>query len=323
MVKRSWLGAAGIAALSIAVVGLAGCSPTEPTTTPSEETGAPIELRIAMNASASSLPIVAADLEGFFEDEGITVTREPVPDVTLIPQLLGQQYDIGFTVAPIAISAFSGGLDVSIISGNNFNSPDVEAGQLITAKDITDVSQLEGATIAAITTTGSLNLATLAWLDSQGVSPDSVRVVQVAPPDMLPQLQEGVIQAMESNFPFTQLALDAGFNSLGDPENELYGRTVDSYWLASGSWAAANPDGIERFKRALDNADQWLADNPEDAAQMLSDFSGIPPATASLVPMNQFTTDFTSDDVQVWLDLMKDFGGFAPDVDLDKLVFQG
>ena len=131
---------------------------------------------------------------------------------------------------------------MKIISALNFNAPNVQAAKILAQPSITSPQQLKGKTVAAVTLTGSLHLATKAWLVKNGVNPNDVRFVQVPFASMLDQLKAGLVDAVESNYPFSYLILKAGFRNLGDAENAIApnGRSMDSYWLANGSWAAAN-----------------------------------------------------------------------------------
>lgn len=320
--KRSRRSLLGVVA-ALACLAAAGCgvgSNSSSVSSGGGTGGSSGTLVVALNQSVSSLPVVAANKEGFFRKHGLTVKTTVQPNVTLIPQLLGRQYDIGFTVVPIAVSAASHGLDVTLISGNNFNSPALQAGKLIAAKGIKSVGDLKGKTIAAITTTGSLNLATLAWLNKNGVRPSDTKVVQVAPADMVPQLKKGIVGAIESNYPFSTQALNEGFTNLGDPENELYGKTVDSYWLASGAWASQHQKVVGEFKAALDDANAWMTGHADAARQLMAADFGIPVQAAAHIPLDQFQTAYTQKDVQAWVSLMQSFGGFKGTVNYQKLI---
>jgi NitT/TauT family transport system substrate-binding protein len=277
-------------------------------------------LRVALNNSASSLPVVVADKQGFFKKNGLAVVTTVQPDITVIPSVLGKNYDLGFTVASIAINAQNAGIDVKIVSGNNYNDKKVQAAKIIAAKDITSVQQLRGKTIAAITLTGTLNLSTKAWLQKNGVDPNSVRFVQVAPANMVDQLQKGLVDAIESNYPFSYVALHAGFHNLGDAENAVGGRTVDSYWLANGTWATTHRGVVSRFKRALDQADRWMLQNRKAARRLAAAFVGLDPVTANSLPLNQFTTSATIANLAFWGNLMRTYGGYTGSLDYKKLL---
>src|SRR6185437_2369015 len=120
-----------LSATAVAAAGfiaLAGCSSSSSSssagTSGASGSGAgATTIRIALNNSSDSLPIVVAEKQGFFAKNHITVQPTTLADITVIPSLLGRQYDIGFTVAPIFINAVSAGVKAVMISGNDGDSP--------------------------------------------------------------------------------------------------------------------------------------------------------------------------------------------------------
>jgi NitT/TauT family transport system substrate-binding protein len=241
--------------------------------------------------------------------------------VTLIPSLLGKQYDIGFSVAPIMIRASAAGVPIVAVSGNNGDSPQNQALQVFTKPGITAPGQLRGKRIGAPTLTGNLNIATKAWLSKSGVDPSSVQFVQVATPNMLDQLKAGQVDAVELIYPFASLAQQAGMPSLGDPERALSPNYLGAtYWTATKQWATANAGSVAAFRAALQQADQWIKANPDKAYQVAASYTKVTPDQAKLVPLGDYTTDIAPADLRVWGDAMKTFGGFGGNVDYDKLV---
>jgi len=106
-----------LSATAVAAAGfiaLAGCSSSSSSssagTSGASGSGAgATTIRIALNNTSDSLPIVVAEKQGFFAKNHITVQPTTLADITVIPSLLGRQYDVGFTVAPIFINAVSAG----------------------------------------------------------------------------------------------------------------------------------------------------------------------------------------------------------------------
>jgi NitT/TauT family transport system substrate-binding protein len=293
---------------------------TEPATT---STAAPVPLHIALNASASSLSAYVAITQGFFAEQGLEVTHEIQPNITLIPDQLGRQVDIGFGVGPITINAASQGLDIAVISGNDVQNEDVGGVAVVVSSDIESIADLVGRTIGAPTLAGNVHLATQEWLDQNGVDPADVNFVQVPPPDMMAQLQGGVIDGVEALEPTVTAATSAGFVSLGDPQLAVAPETVGSYWIATRTWALENGDVIQRYRTALDNANAWILENPDEAYDQIVELTGFPIEAARTIVLNQFSTAVTPENLQVWGDLMTKWGGFTGEVDYEALVITG
>jgi NitT/TauT family transport system substrate-binding protein len=286
-----------------------------------------VKVRIAMNQSASSLPIIVAKRQGFFTKYGIIPIQTITPNITIVPPVLGRDFDIGFTVAPIAINAMNAGVDVKIVAADNFNAPNVQAAKIIARPEITSPQQLKGKTVAAVTLTGSLHLATKAWLAKSGVNPSEVRFVQVPFGSMLDQLKAGIIDAAESNYPFSYLMLKAGFRNLGDAENAIApkGRSMDSYWLANGAWATSHRSVILNFRKALDGANAWMLKNKHNgvlARKYAATFLGLDADMAKNLPLNDYVTKYTVSDLAFWGDLMRSQGGYTGSLDYSKLIYR-
>jgi NitT/TauT family transport system substrate-binding protein len=281
-------------------------------------------IRIALNNTSDSLPIVVAEKQGFFAKNHLTVQPTTLADITVIPSLLGRQYDVGFTVAPIFINAVSAGVKAVMISGNDGDSPAHQGVQVFVGKGITSAASLKGKRIGSPTLTGNINTATKAWLAGNGVDPKSVQFVQVPTPNMTDELKAGQIDAAELIYPFISAAKAGGFKSLGDPERSLTSSYLGgTYWSASSDWAKANPTAVAGFRAAIKEADAWISANNAGAYQDIADYTKTPLSQAKESPLTVYTTDVSGADLKIWGDAMTKFAGFSKTVDYASLVDTG
>lgn len=310
--------AALAAALLAGALALAGCG-SGSTSSGSASAGT---VRIALNNTNDSLPVAVAEQQGFFTKHGIKATTKTLSDISLVPSLLGKQYDVGISVAPIMIRSKAAGVPIVAVAGNSGDSPQDQSLQVFTRPEISDVKQLQGKRIGTPTLTGNLNIATRAWLATNGVDPNSEQFVQVPTPNMLDQLKAGRVDAVELIPPFITLAQQAGMHSLGDPERALSDSYVGgTYWTASSSWAGSNANVVNEFKAAVADADQWIKANPDKAYQVSADYTKVSLDQAKLAPLTNYGTDVSAADLKIWGDAMKKYGGFGGNVDYSTLVF--
>jgi NitT/TauT family transport system substrate-binding protein len=315
--------AVALTAIIAASIGLAGCSANTSAAPVATSSDGVATVRVAQNNTASSLLIDVALEQGFFDDHDLNVESTTLADITVIPSLLGNQYDVGFSVAPMILNAASAGVDVVAISGNDVES-DAPSFELFGRDGITEPSQLAGMKIGTPTLTGNINLLTKAWLDSKGVDPASVQFIQVATPNMVDQMKAGQIDAAELQNPFISQAAAAGMTSLGALDRALDDEyAAQSFWIANGAWAAANPDVAERFRAALDDAATWISDNEDAAYQTVADATDISVDVAQQSPLGAYGTAIAPGTFATWLDAMKTYNGFAGTVDVDKLTAAG
>jgi NitT/TauT family transport system substrate-binding protein len=282
--------------------------------------GGTTTVRVATNNAIGALPVLVAEEQGFFEDHGLDVTHEVVPNITLIPATLGSTYDLGYSVGPIMINAASQGIPVVAVSGNEYNSSELNTLQVIARDGISSPEDLEGKRVAAPTIVGNLNLATQHWLEENGVDPKSVTFVEVPTPTMIQQLEAGVVDAVELQYPFIPQALDKGFESLGDPILSIDDPMPMTFWMGTKTWVDENGEAADAFRDALDDAMAWITDNPDEAYQMASDFTQVPLDLVKEIPLEQFSTDYSADALQSWGDVMKEQAGFAGSVNYDDMV---
>jgi NitT/TauT family transport system substrate-binding protein len=316
-------------AAAAGLLALAGCS-SGSSSSPAASSGASgsaagaTNIRIALNNTSDSLPIVVAQKQGFFAKNHLTVQPTTLADITVIPSLLGRQYDIGFTVAPIFINAVSAGVKAVMISGNDGDSPAHQGVQVFVGKGITSAAGLKGKRIGSPTLTGNINTATKAWLASNGVDPKSVQFVQVPTPNMTDELKAGQIDAAELIYPFISAAKAGGFKSLGDPERSLTSSYLGgTYWSASSDWAKANPAAVAEFRTSIQQADAWIAANNTAAYQDIADYTKVPLAQAKESPLTVYTTTVSGADLKIWGEAMTKYAGFSKTVDYASLVYTG
>lgn len=309
---------APLALLPIAGIVLAGCASTDATAASDDGT----VVRLALNNTSSSLAAVVAEEEGFFEDNGIDIQTEVLTDITKIPPALGNQFDVGFGVQPLVINGAARGLDTVVISGNGWSSTDSTDMLIVVPEDsdIETLADLEGRTLAAPTLTGNLHYATLYKLREEGVDPASVEQVQVATPAMLDQLEAGVVDAAEVQQPFITLAQESGMRVLGYTLDAVSDPAGMSVWVASRGWAEENEETVMAFRKALDEATAWMAENEEETKEILADFTGQDLELVSKAPIPHYDSRYTVEDLAVWDEVLRTVAGFEGEVDYDSLV---
>ncbi|MHB1534968.1 MAG: ABC transporter substrate-binding protein [Acidimicrobiales bacterium] len=315
---RAHRGAVTGAAVVMALLGSACGSST---TAKTAAGGGVATVTVATNNTNDSLPIAVAQTEGFFAKHHLAVKSKTLSNIALVPSLLGKEYDIGFSVAPIIIRAASAGVPIVTVSGNDGDAPTTNPGVEVFVRPGTTIAQLAGKKVASPTLTGNINLATKAWLSKNGVKPTAVQFVQVATPDMVGELKAGQIDGAELIYPFITLAKQAGLVSLGDPESALSHTTLGgTYWVANTAWAKKNSTVVTEFRAALAEADQWISTNPAKAYQVAATFTGVTLSQAKLSPLGHYTTKAPVKDFKIWGKAMKKFGGFNGSVKYSSLV---
>lgn len=86
------------------------------------------------------------------------------------------------------------------------------------------------------------------------------------------------------------------------------------------AWVDAHPNAAEGVYEAVSEAIQWISDNPDEAVADIAEWLQIPPAALEGVQFLQYSTDFTEEELQAWIDIMLDLGVIETEIDPAPLL---
>mgnify|MGYP000506345889 FL=1 len=256
-----------ISLLAVASFALAGCAAAEEadtaeTTTEetsessdtAEETSAELfELTLA-HANPSCIiffPGYVADTQGYFEEEGLSVTIEGLNGSGAVLQAMAAgQADMGSPGAAPTILAQASGQDVRYVA----NTAPGGLFQLVVPEEsgITDASGLDGATIGIATADGNEKNIAAAILAAAGVTDFDTLVVGEGA-TALAGFQRGDIDAYAASLDTVAYIENGGVplnNVTGTATAYLFGNGI----AARGDFIDENPDVIAAFLRAYERA---------------------------------------------------------------------
>jgi ABC-type nitrate/sulfonate/bicarbonate transport system substrate-binding protein len=279
-------------------------------------------LRIAANSNSTALPLWVAMEKGLFEDEGLQVEYTNIENIATLPPALGSSFDIVLSTPTLAISSTAQGIPMVEVAGSSIDSDANPASFLMAGPDsgITKVDQLDGKTIGVLNETGTLHIATLYWLQKEGVDIDSLNIVQVDGPAQADQLRSGRVDAVETVTPFSGQIKAVGGVDLGTPYRSMADEITPIYWAARTDWAQKNDDAIARFVAALEAGQDFIASNDEEARSILQARTGYPDEVVAKLTLPTFSTEVRQQDVELWLEAMRAVIDFKGDVDPAELV---
>lgn len=268
----------------------AACS--SPTPAPAGDDEA-ITVSAGWVSAIDQIGLPAALDQGFFEDAGLDVElAEPFASgVDMLNALETDQIQFAQVGTPV-IGATLSGADY-VLLGNYTGSASqfgIDETMAVLARDGSgivdgDLTSLKGKKIGV--TVGSINhLYLLAVLEDLGMTTDDVEIINTAAPDMAVALQTSGIDAAIIWDPWPLLILDqvegAYQASRGGGHIGFVG-----YIVAKRAFAEENPEIVEKFLTARAGADQWMRQNPDDAAAVASRWmSSLDPAIAKKAMAN-------------------------------------
>jgi NitT/TauT family transport system substrate-binding protein len=273
--RRSAGSTALVGAFSVLL--LAACGGGEKT--PAEGTDALSEDSVVVASVSPSwlvvAPVLVAEENGYWEEEGLSVKREVVgPGTAHIGALIGGSIDFSVNInTPTLIQAASKGADLVAIA----SSQDT-LSYVLYAKGVDSVEDLAGKTIVTDAPGGDSEFFTLDVLAEHGLSADDVSLQPIG----------GTLEAREQAV-VTGVA-DAAIGSLldqGDMEangvvtlaklSDLYPEYVQSVTGARGEFVDEHPDTTAAFLKGMIRAWQFIQDEANtDAVLDLLDANDVP-----------------------------------------------
>tara|TARA_R110002126_G_scaffold9340_4_gene42470 strand:+ start:173 stop:1132 length:960 start_codon:yes stop_codon:yes gene_type:complete len=246
------------------------------------------KITIGTAPNLQTLPIVVAQSEGYFVEEGIDLeTVKFTSGRRALEALIGGQLDIAFMAEyPVSIASLRKQPFGTFTTLSRYT-----ANRMISKASIgfEDPSSLEGKKIG--TTKGSnTEFFTEAVLEQFGVTAE---VINVSPPDIVPALARGDIDAgiMFPDF------YPAAEKALGDDYREFRSDAYIAWFVLS-----ATPDMLENradelaaFVRALIKAEDFIKTNPEAAQAALAE------ATEGLLSLELVKAKFNEAEYEIGL----------------------
>lgn len=222
-----------------------------------------LKVRIFSGTDEHWVPFLVAKAKGYFSDEGLDV------DVTV------------FTTGATAVEAFRAGRGDFVSagdlpsaamwqSGNVIGlaplSSDTDIFGIVGRKEINSAGDLRGRKVATrMGSTGEFLLDR--YLASGGLAPADVKVVDLAPPDMVVALVHGDIDAFAWLAPFTTRAIASAQNVklITSAKGLANNRIILS---VTRSFAEQHPDLVRKVLRATKRAVDFVRANPAEATEI-------------------------------------------------------
>lgn len=318
---RAWV--AAVAAFGLLAVACGGDEDSPQTQGATQTTTAgPTALRIAYVPATTVLPLHIAKAQGFFAQNNLDVTLTEAANISDIPATLGRQFDLALGTATDLIRAGAAGVDVVQVAGNTNSTKANPFVKVIVKADsgITDVAGLKGKTVGTPTLSGVIHAAVKYEAKQKGVNPADIGGVEAPTPNLPDQLRAGRIDAVEALEPIASQLIKAGNVAISQPFDSIGDPLATNFWTAQGSWANKNRDVVARFVTSLKQGEAFISQNPTEARRILQEYTKLPEAVASTVPLPTYNFDIRAGDLDRWVTVLKDIGEFNGQVDTKKLV---
>jgi len=225
------------------------------------------------------MPYYVGQKKGFYAAENLKV--EPVligrSDVQLAALLAGE-LQIGSLNADATIVINEKGGNLKVIAGVDNSAPYILVGGKATKK----VDDLKRAIIGVSALRGGATSILLDYLKSKGLlypRDFTTVVISGGTSARLTSLEGGAIAGTVLGIPYSDIAIDQGFNKLGDTL-ELIPTYQFNAVTMNPAWAEKNRTSVVRFLKAHIRSLRWIYEQPDQAAEFFTQEMGVKPPYA-------------------------------------------
>ena len=270
-------------------------------------------------------PLFLAIKNGYFKQQGLTVTTQIIPQSTLaIPDMLHGTVDIIGTGN--YVSFFEGQaqktFSIRVLSAGATCTQNSFGILTLPKSGIKGPAGLAGKTIAVNLTNNIQTLTADTLLKANGVNPASVKYVVVPFPDMAAALRAGRVNAISVVEPFMTGAEQAmGAVPVMSQCSGSVSRLPLSGYFATAAWAAKYPHTAHAFQVAMAKAQAFADANPSAVQQVLPTYTKITAAAAPHMKLSYYPPALNPAQVQRVADLMLAGGLLKTPLDVRPLLF--
>jgi NitT/TauT family transport system substrate-binding protein len=306
----------------------AGCGGSAQPSTSTSSTGTGLEkthLTVGALPIVDDAPLFLAIKNGYFKQQGLTITTEIIPQSTLaIPDMLHGTVDIIGTGN--YVSFFEGQaqktFSIRVLSAGATCTQNSFGILTLPKSGIKGPAGLAGKTIAVNLTNNIQTLTADTLLKANGVSPASVRYVVVPFPDMGAALKAGRVNAISVVEPFMTGAEQAmGAVPVMSQCSGSVSRLPLSGYFATAAWAAKYPHTAHAFQVAMAKAQAFADANPSAVQKVLPTYTKITAAAAPHIKLSYYPPALNPAQVQRVADLMLAGGLLKTPLDVRPLLF--
>jgi NitT/TauT family transport system substrate-binding protein len=302
--------------------------PATPATSGSGSSSSGLEkthLTIGALPIVDDAPLFLAIKNGYFKQQGLTVTTQIIPQSTLaIPDMLHGTVDIigtgnyvsffeGQSKGAFSIKVLAAG---SVCTRNNFSI------LALPNSGIKGPAGLAGKTIAVNLANNIQTLLTNAELKANGVNPASVKYVVVPFPNMAAALKAGQVDAVSVVEPFltgTEQS-DGAVPVMPECTGSLAAFPLGGYF-ATAAWAARYPHTAHAFQVAIGKAQTYANTHPATVRAILPTYTKISTAAAPRINLGLFPPTMNPAQLQRVADLMLAGGLLKSRLEVQPLLF--
>ena len=274
-------------------------------------------------ANAFMAAFVAKD-KGFFAKRGLDVNVQIVPQgSTIAGAMAGGSLQAGTLTPPAFLLAVEGGLEQQIVAAATYQAKSNPTIGVLAREgsNIKTAADMRGKRIGVPGLHGGNHVVTMKWLANNGVDPKQVTFVETSFGQMNDLLKAGQVDLVVPVEPFISRIQQAKTGYLVTVPT-IVDSYLESFYIMNKDFIQKNPKAARDFKEAIREAVDWIGKNEAEARKTQIAYLKLPEAAAMAIKLPTFAVDVPAKDVQLWIDLLKDFGVTKGTATAQQVIFQ-
>jgi len=220
--------------------------------------------------------------KGFYKKEGLEVKVGGIfkagPEE--MTAFASGALDVGYVgAAPAVVAVANKVAQVKIVAQVNLEGSAIVVGENSPIKALPD---LAGKTVAVPGYGQVQDFLLRLALDKNKISQKAVNSIIIKPPEMIPTLRDGQIDAFVAWEPYPAKAVTLKVGRVLTYSGAIWPKHPCCVVAVAESFAQKYPEAVVRFVRAHLKATQYIKENPQEAIKLAQQFTGMDESTVSL-----------------------------------------
>jgi NitT/TauT family transport system substrate-binding protein len=289
----------------------------------SGDVGAQEKIKMIYTPSVGFATGYVAQDQGFFKKRGLDVEFVQTAISSNIPSVIvSGSVDIGGPTPVSVLEANENGLDLVVIAGGAVYPLPGDGTVARTGSGIEKTIDLKGRSVGVPGIGTVLHVLLRRGLRQRGVDPDSVRYLEIGFPQAREMLQSGQVDAYTAVEPFTDRITQSGVGKLlpdwpGAPDG-----TLTVIFATTRQWATQHRAAVSALRDGMKEANAFIKTHPDDMRRSVAAYAKLPPEVVKSIPIPAFTVDVSPQQVQFWIDLLKEENLIKGDPEPQTVLFE-
>jgi len=312
------------ATATAALVGLTACGNGE-TAESAEGDGELIPVEVGVIPIGDVASIYVGQQEGIFEEHGIDLTlTQAQGGAAIVPGVQSGDLDFGYSnVTSLVISRAQGLPIKGVATGpQTTGSPDEDFSAVMVDPDsgIEDITDLEGKRVAVNTLNNIFDSVISEGIEQAGGDPEQVEFVELAFPDMVPQLESGNVDAISAVDPFAVVGDEAGMERIYGPFSEPVEDLSIGAYFTTEEKINENPELVDSFTAAMKESQAFAEENPDIVREVIAEYTTTEPEVLEKTTLPRFPQEHHRESLQHIIDISDRIGLIEEPIELEELL---